>query len=72
MVEVVARQKLDFCCIQESRWKGEGGKNLGSESLKCKFFWNGLHLNLGHWSLCKWHSKVSDLLIRLINLIVVM
>ena len=58
--EVVARQKLDFCCIHGSRWKGEGVKNLGSESMKCKFFWKGLRLNLGHWSLCKWHSKVSD------------
>ena len=41
VVEMVARRRLDFCCIQESRWKGEGAKVLGSKSMKCKFFWKG-------------------------------
>ena len=36
--------RLDFCCIQESRWKDEGAKILGSESMTCKFFWNGCDL----------------------------
>ena len=41
MAEMVARRRLDFCCIQESRWKGEGARVLGSGSMKCKFFWKG-------------------------------
>ena len=41
VVEMVARWRLDFCCIQESRWKSEGAKVLGSESMKCKLFWKG-------------------------------
>ena len=41
MMEMVTRWRLDFCCIQESLWKGEGARVLGSESMKCKFFWKG-------------------------------
>ena len=41
MAEMVARRRVDFCCIQESRWKGEGAMVLGSGSMKCKFFWKG-------------------------------
>ena len=41
VVEMVARRRLDFCCIQESRWKGEGARLLGGEGKRYKFFWKG-------------------------------
>ena len=57
VMEMVARQRLDFCCIQESRLKGEGAKVLGSESMNCKFFWlEGLRLRIC-WSWC--HSEMD-------------
>ena len=41
VVEMVARRKLDFCCIQEARWKGEGTETLGKDGARYKFFWKG-------------------------------
>jgi hypothetical protein len=41
VVEMIARRRLDFCCVQESRWKGEGARLLGGEGMRCKFFWKG-------------------------------
>ena len=28
VVEMVGRRRLDFCCLQETRWKGEGARIL--------------------------------------------
>ena len=41
VVDMVARRKLDFCCIQEARWKGEGTETLGKDGARYKFFWKG-------------------------------
>ena len=41
VVEMMSRRRLDFCCIQEARWKGEGAKIMGNGSMRCKFFWKG-------------------------------
>jgi exonuclease III len=41
VVEMVARRRLDFCCVQESRWKGEGARFLGGDGRKYKFYWKG-------------------------------
>ena len=35
VVDMAARRRLDFCCLQETEWKGEGARKLG------KFFWMG-------------------------------
>jgi len=37
VVEMVGRRRLDFCCLQETRWKGEGARMLG----EYKVFWQG-------------------------------
>jgi hypothetical protein len=37
VVEMMVRRRLDFCCLQETRWKGEGARMIGD----CKFFWIG-------------------------------
>ena len=63
MEEMVARQRLDFCCIQESRWKGEGARVLGSESMKCKFFWKGCDSGYGGVGVIvseRWISQVIE------------
>ena len=43
--EVVAalhRRKIDLCCAQEARWKGESARMLGANGRRYKFFWQGL------------------------------
>lgn len=35
--EMLKERKLDFCCLQETRWKGGSAKQIGSY----KFFWVG-------------------------------
>jgi hypothetical protein len=37
VVEMVGRRRLDFCCLQETRWKGEGTRMMG----EYKVFWKG-------------------------------
>ena len=37
VVELAERRRLDFCCLQETRWKGEGARIFGG----CKIFCMG-------------------------------
>ena len=37
VAEMLKQRKLDFCCLQETRWKGGSAKQIGSY----KFFWVG-------------------------------
>jgi Reverse transcriptase (RNA-dependent DNA polymerase)/Endonuclease/Exonuclease/phosphatase family len=37
VVEMVERRRLDFCCLQETRWKGGNARTFG----RYKFFWSG-------------------------------
>ena len=37
IVEILVRRRLDFYCLQETRWKGGNARTIGS----CKFFWIG-------------------------------
>src|SRR5271163_3444951 len=42
VADVSARRRLDFCCLQETRWKGGSAKMLeGREGARYKFFWSG-------------------------------
>ena len=41
VVEMVARRNLDFCCLQETKWKGEGARSIEGGGRKYKFFWKG-------------------------------
>ena len=47
VVEMINRRKLDFCCVQETRWKGEGARLLGGKGMRYKFFWKGSKRGLG-------------------------
>ena len=35
VAEMLRRRKIDFCCLQETRWKGEHSRTEGGY----KFFW---------------------------------
>ena len=37
VVEMVNRRRLDFCCLQETRWKEGSARKLGGY----KFYWQG-------------------------------
>ena len=37
VVDMLRRKKLDFCALQETRWKGSGAQVMGGY----KFFWQG-------------------------------
>ena len=38
---MVGRRRLDFCCVQETRWKGGSARTLGKEGQRYKLFWQG-------------------------------
>ena len=37
VVDMMLRRSLDFCCLQETRWRGGSARTIGS----CKFYWVG-------------------------------
>ena len=41
VVEALHRKKIDFCCAQVTRWKGESARMLCANGRRYKFFWQG-------------------------------
>lgn len=41
VAEMAARRRLDFCCVQETRWKGASARTIGYDDGWYKFFWVG-------------------------------
>ena len=41
VADMAARRRLDFCCLQETRWKGGSARSLGKEGAIYKFLWAG-------------------------------
>lgn len=41
VVEMAGRRNLDFCCVQETRWKGGSSKTEGMKGRKYKIIWQG-------------------------------
>ena len=41
-VDLVKRRELDFCCLQETKWKGGSARNIEGY----KFFWQGCESGL--------------------------
>lgn len=57
VTEMLRRRKLDFCCLQETRWKGEHSKTEGGN----KLFWKGYNEGAaGVWMMVaeKWVKNV--------------
>ena len=47
VVDMMMRRKVDVCCVQETRWKGEGVKMIKANNVKYKFYWKGGKEGLG-------------------------
>ena len=59
VVEMAASRHIDFCCLQETGWKGEGARKLGGY----KFFWMGReegYHGVGVLVAEEWIEQVSD------------
>src|SRR3989442_4736967 len=41
LADMAGRRRLDFCCFQETKWKGKGVKLFGEKGKRYKFFWMG-------------------------------
>jgi len=41
VAEALAEEAVDVCCLQETRWKGQGARVLGKRGQGYKFFWQG-------------------------------
>lgn len=41
VVEMVGRRNIDFCCLQETRWRGESARVIEAAGRSYKFFWKG-------------------------------
>ena len=59
VVDMAARRRLDFCCLQKTGWKGEGARKLG----EYKFFWMGCSKRIHGVGLLvadRWIEKVLE------------
>ena len=41
MDETVSRRGVDLCCLQETRWKKDGVKQIVRKYSRFKMFWSG-------------------------------
>ena len=58
-MDMAKRRDLDFCCLQESRWKRGGARVMGE--YKC--FWSGGKDGAGGVAVLvasKWQEEVTD------------
>ena len=39
--EELRKRRVDVCCVQEVRWRGEGARMMGVEGRKYKLWWKG-------------------------------
>ena len=39
--EELTKRKVDVCCIQEVRWKGQGARFVGTLGRRYKLWWSG-------------------------------
>jgi hypothetical protein len=63
VVEMVARRRLDFCCLQETRWKGGSARMLEGGEGRYKFFWIGCSEGVSGVGILvaeKWADKVIE------------
>ena len=59
IVKMVDRRRLDFCCLQEPRWRGGSARTMG----KFKFFWTGCDegtAGVGFLVAVRWVQKVLE------------
>ena len=54
LADMAGRRRLDFCCFQETNWKGDGVKWLGEKGKRYRFFWRGVWARMGWLTLGCW------------------
>ena len=63
IVETLSRRSIDFCCIQEHRWKGASIRKIVGKDSIYKFFWVGNSDGFGGVGVLlaeKWIEKIID------------
>ena len=63
VVEALHRRKIESCCAQETRWKGESARMLGGIGRMYKFFWHGCNkgtAGVGVFIADRWVDSVVD------------
>ena len=40
MCEELRKRRIDVCCIQEIRWKGQGARFVGTSGRRYKLWWS--------------------------------
>jgi hypothetical protein len=63
VVEMVGRRNLDFCCVQETRWKGDGTRLIEAAGRRYKFYWKGgeeRSMGVGVLVAERWIEKVIE------------
>jgi len=63
IVEMAGRRNLDFCSLQETRWKGSGARAIEGAGNWYKFYWLGgdeKSLGVGVLMADNWVDKVMD------------
>ena len=49
MCEELRKRKVDVCCLQEVRWRGEGARFIGVKGRRYKLWWCGNDDKTGAW-----------------------
>ena len=63
IVETLSRRSIDFCCIQEHRWRGASVRKIVGKDSIYKFFWVGNSDGFGGVGVLlaeKWIEKIID------------
>ena len=63
VVETVSWRRVDLCCLQETRWKREGVKQIVGKDSCFKLFWSGNGKNTGGVGILlaeKWWENVFE------------
>ena len=47
MCEELSKRRVDVCCIQEVRWKGQGARFVGTSGRRNKLWWSGNDAGFG-------------------------
>ena len=63
VVDGLHRRNINFCCAQETRWKGESARILGANGRRYKFFWQGCNkgtAGIGVFIAERWIDRVVN------------
>ena len=67
VVDALHIRKIDFCCAQETGWKGKSARMLGANGRRYKFFWKGCNkgtAGVGVFIAERWSESMSGSCMR--------